>query len=209
MVDFGRQSLEAPRLCASPSLARLLLHCVAMKTQADRPPSTGARRARFALIGALLFSTGAAYAEPVNHREGWAIGLMLGAPTALSLKNYLGGANAWDIGIGVGPGVRLHGDFLFGLAQLLRNKSDLSMDLYLGLGGVIGVPRGWCGTAFRPDWKCSSGSVYGAARVPMGLDLRLTRAPLTFGIELAPGVWFGEGFVGGLLDAAIFFRFLL
>lgn len=189
------------------SLPGLLLQSPAMNPNVQASAST--RRARWALAVALLLGSSAASAEPVSHREGWAIGIMLGAPTALSLKNYLGGANAWDIGVGVGPGVRIHGDFLFGLAQLLRNKSDLTMDLYLGIGGALGVPRGWCGTAFRPDWKCGTGAVYGAVRVPMGLDLRLTRAPLSFGFELAPGVWFGEGFVGGLLDAAIFFRFLL
>jgi len=167
------------------------------------------RRAAAALLAALVLSATPVAAEPVRQPDGWALGLMLGAPSGLTLKHWFGGSNAFDLGIGVGPGIRLHADYLWGISQLLSNKSDLTLDLYIGLGGVVGIPRGWCGTAFRPDWGCRTGDIYGGARVPFGLDARLSQAPITFGLEVAPGLWFGDGFVAGLLDAFLFVRFLL
>lgn len=159
----------------------------------------------------LLSATAPAYAEPVSQPEGWGLGIMLGAPTGLTLKNWTGGANAWDIGLGVGPGLRLHGDYLWGLAQVMSNKSDLTLDLYLGVGPVIGAAHGWCGTGFRPKGACGGGGgrLFAGARVPFGIEARLARAPFTFGLELAPGLWLSPDFVDGLLDVFLFGRFLL
>lgn len=162
------------------------------------------------LLGAGLLATPAVVrAEPVSQPAGWGLGLMLGAPTGLTVKRWNGGANAWDVGLGVGPGLRLHADYLWGLAQLLSDKSDLTLDLYLGVGPVLGAARGWCGTAYRPRDKCGDGGLFGGARVPFGLDVRLARAPFTFGLEVAPGVWLSPDFVDGLLDVLLFGRFLL
>jgi hypothetical protein len=134
---------------------------------------------------------------------------MLGEPIGLTLKYWTGGANAWDLGFGVGPGLRVHGDYLWGIAQLLSNTSDLTLDLYVGAGPVLGVSRAWCGTAFHPKRQCHDGSWFVGARVPFGLDARLVRAPVSFGIELAPGLWLGRDFVSGLLDVFLFVRILL
>ena len=152
-----------------------------------------------------------AHAEAVSQPEGWGIGLMLGAPTGLTVKHWNGGANAFDLGLGVGPGLRLHGDFLWGLAQLMTNKSDLTLDLYLGVGPVLGVSRGWCGTAYSPRDKCGKrdGDVFFGARVPFGIDARLARFPFTFGLEIAPGIWLNPNFVSGLFDVLLFGRFVL
>jgi hypothetical protein len=35
------------------------------------------------------------------------------------------------------------------------------------------------------------------------------RAPVAFGLEIAPGIGLGRSFVSGLLDAFLFVRFLL
>jgi hypothetical protein len=162
------------------------------------------------LAAALVVTAAPARAEPVSQPTGWGLGLMLGAPTGLTVKRWIGGANAWDVGVGVGPGFRLHGDFLWGLAELLPNKSDLTLDIYLGIGPVIGVARGWCGTTYRPRDECGGGDgeLFGGARVPLGLDARLARLPINFGLEVAPGVWLGRDFATGLLDVFLFVRFL-
>ncbi len=110
-----------------------------------------------------------------------------------------------DIGVGGGPGFRIHGDYDWGLAQVLEKKTDLTLDLYLGVGGAVAFASGFCG--YYGDRFCQD-RVFGGVRVPFGLDFRLRRAPFNFGLELAPGMWFGS-YVTGLFDVFLFARFLL
>ena len=152
----------------------------------------------------LLASTASA-AERVSQREGWGLGVMLGSPIGLTAKYWLGGANALDFGVGGGPGFRVHGDYTWGLAQVLENKRDLTLDLYLGAGGALAIASGFC--TYYGDRFCQD-RVFGGLRVPIGLDARLRRAPVNFGIEFAPGIWFGS-YVTGLFDVFVFCRFLL
>jgi len=163
-----------------------------------------------ATAGLLLLTTAPrAEAGPVSNPPGLGLGLMLGDPTGLTLKQTLGGPNAWDLGVGVGPGLRLHADYLWGVAQLLSNTSTLSLDIYLGVGPVLGIARGWCGSTVSPGGDCRSRGIFAGVRVPFGLEARLARAPVTFGLEIAPGLWVGQHFSDGLLDVFLFVRFLL
>ncbi len=162
-----------------------------------------------ALVGASLFASAPSQASSsVSQPTGWGLGLMLSFPTGITAKQWLGGPNAWDSGVGVGPGVRLHADYLWGLAQLLPNTSDATLDAYLGAGPVVGVARGWCGLSFDPGGACEGGPLFAGGRVPVGLDLRLRRAPLDLGLEVAPGLWLAPS-PSGLLDAFLFVRVLL
>jgi len=129
---------------------------------------------------------------------------MLGYPLGLTAKYWLGGANAIDLGVGAGPGFRVHADYTWGLAQVLTKKTDLTLDLYLGLGGGFAFGSGYCG--FYGDRFCGDRAFVGV-RVPFGLDFRARRAPVNFGLELAPGIWVGN-YVTGLFDAFLFVRFL-
>lgn len=156
-------------------------------------------------LAALLFTAFAAQAEPVRQGEGWGLGLMLGYPVSGTAKYWLGGPNAWDLGVGAGPGLRIHGDFDWGLAQLLTNKSDLTLDLYLGLGAVFVYGAGYCG--FYGDRFCGH-NVFAGVRAPFGIDARLQKAPVSFGLETAPGILFGS-YVNGLLDVFLFVRVIL
>lgn len=151
-----------------------------------------------------LFSGSAANSEPVSHPEGWGLGLMLGYPLGLTAKYWLGGPNALDIGVGGGPGFRIHADYNWGLAQVLKSKADLTLDLYLGLGGAVAFASGFC--AYYGDRFCRD-RVFAGARVPFGLDARLRKAPVNFGLELAPGIWVGS-YVEVLVDAFLFVRYL-
>src|SRR5262245_7697593 len=90
------------------------------------------------LIVALPLTAGA---RPVSERSRWGLGFMIGQPTGLTLKHWLGGSDAFDIGVGGGPGIRAHGDYLFGLANL-SSGGDLNVDLYVGPGAIVGVDRG-------------------------------------------------------------------
>jgi hypothetical protein len=52
-----------------------------------------------ALLGSTLLATPTpAHAVAVSQPEGWGIGLMLGAPTGLTVKHWNGGSNAFDLG---------------------------------------------------------------------------------------------------------------
>ena len=166
---------------------------------------TAARVCLLLGTASLFFGAALSRAEPVSHQESWGLGLMLGSPLGINAKHWLGGANAFDLAVGGGPGLRFHGDYEWGIAQVLKNKSDLTLDLYLGVGGVVGFGSGLCG--YYPDRFCSS-NVYGGARVPFGLDFQLARAPVNFGLELAPGILFGNDGVGALFDVFLFVRYL-
>jgi hypothetical protein len=162
--------------------------------------------ARIWVVCVLLSLSGgfASATERVQHPEGWGLGLMLGEPIGLTAKYWLGGANAIDLGVGGGPGFRIHADYDWGLAQVLEKKTDLTLDLYLGVGGAVAFASGFCG--YYGDRFCQD-RVFGGVRVPFGLDFRLRRAPFNFGLELAPGMWFGS-YVTGLFDVFLFGRFL-
>jgi hypothetical protein len=160
---------------------------------------------RLFLAASILIGS-VAHAERVNQRESWGLGLMLGSPIGISVKYWMGGSDALDFGLGAGPGFRIHGDYDWGLAQLLRNKSDLTLDLYLGLGGALVFGSGYCG--WYDGRFCADRLVFGGVRVPFGIEARLRRAPVTFGLELAPGVLFGS-YVEGLFDAFLFVRYVL
>ncbi len=145
-------------------------------------------------------------AAPVSQPPGWRFGLMLGIPTGFTAKYAPGGADAYDVGVGAGPGLRVHADYLRGVSQVLRDTSDLSLDLYFGGGAAFGLAGGYC-AGFYGSRKhfCDEGFFFGG-RVPFGLDARLRREPISFGVEVAPVVWFGPDFANVRFDAFLFFR---
>lgn len=178
------------------------------------------RLRRVALLGLLsagiLLTTAPVHADGVNQPAGWGLGLMLGSPTGITAKGWLGGANAWDVGLGFGgigfhPAFRVHANYLWGLAQILPDTSDVTLDLYLGAGALVGAGRyGPCDGRFDSRYynDCGVGHLYGGVRVPLGLDLRFQNAPIQLGLEVAPGVTVSEHYVSGLLDVALTARYL-
>ena len=82
------------------------------------------RLTSLALVATLL-TAAAAHAGPVKQPEGLALGIMVGGPTGLTGKYYLGGSDAVDIGLGVGPGLRLHGDVAVGDPHPSRDRAEV------------------------------------------------------------------------------------
>lgn len=162
---------------------------------------------RLTLVLGLLATAGSAQAAPPSNPSQWALGFMLGEPTGITAKHWLGGPNAIDFGLGVGPGLRFHGDYLFGLARLSSDRS-LKLDLYGGLGAAISTGRGYCGW-WRGGRYCHDGDPFIGLRVPFGLDFLLSPAPLELGFEIAPGLWIGDPGVATMLDVLAFVRFRL
>jgi len=159
-----------------------------------------------ATLLALTFATPAA-ALPHNPSR-WGLGFMVGDPTAFSVKHWFGGPNAIDFALGSGPGLRFHADYLFGLARLASERS-MNLDLYLGVGGLVGEARGRCGWIHDHHWCHDHGDAFAAVRVPFGLDFVFRTAPVELGLELAPGMWVAPDVDIGLIDAALFVRLLL
>jgi hypothetical protein len=124
------------------------------------------------------------------------------------LKRYLGGAHAIDFNLALayGPGARFGIDWLFGLGRLERH-AKFDLDLYVGLGPFVGVFQGPCGPWFAET--CNNGDVYVGGRVPVGVELLLKEAPVTFGLELAPGIRFGTVGAHGVFDLLLAIRWLL
>jgi hypothetical protein len=146
---------------------------------------------------------------PSNYRApAWGLGLILGEPTGFSVKRYLG-RDALHVYLGgaYGPGVRFGVDYLFGLAQL-HNGRSASVDVFVGAGGFVGALRGPCDGLNNWQGTCN-GDGYLGARMPIGLELRFRAAPISLGLEVAPGLAFATGRSGMLVDADLALRILL
>ena len=147
---------------------------------------------------------------PVYQAPRWGIGLSLGEPTGITAKRYLGGRNAFDVYVGgaYGPGIRFGFDYLWGIAQLLSDRSSADLNFYLGVGPFVGVLRGPCAGLDNWRYDCN-GDLYAGGRMPFGLELKFRTAPFTVGIEVAPGIAFAPGRAGFLFDASLIARVLL
>jgi len=164
-------------------------------------------KVRVLLFAALLGVSSTAGAAPVRQPSSNALGFMLGGPTGISFKHWFGGSDAFDVGVGAGPGLRVHADYLWGIAQLLTNTSDMHLDFYVGAGGVLGFGGyGWCGWYDGRRGHYCADDAYLGARIPVGLDLGLRRAPITFGLEVAPGLAISPHRAGPLVDAFLYGR---
>jgi hypothetical protein len=108
------------------------------------------------------------------------LGIMVGAPTAISGKYYLGADTAVDFGVGVIRGFRrdglhLHADFLWHPATLVTAEPFV-MPFYLGIGGRI--------ADFEDDLD-DDGDFNLGVRAPIGLMLDFNNVPLDVFFELA------------------------
>jgi len=111
--------------------------------------------------------------------KGFGIGIIVGEPTGISLKNRLGnkgaidGAIAWSFG-GKQDALHIHADYLLNSFNLLE-KGNLS--LYLGVGGRIKL---------KGDDGKDNGDTKLGVRIPVGLNYILTSAPLDVFLEIVP-----------------------
>lgn len=162
-----------------------------------------------AVVALALPALGSNGQSAVSEPGRWSLGVDLGTPTGISAKRYLGGANAFDLNLGFAyaPGLRFGADYLWGLAQLLPDRSALSLDFYIGAGPFVGTLRGPCG-GWQWGTACN-GDLYVGGRVPIGLEAVFKRVPVAIGLELAPGLAFSAGQTGFLLDTVLTLRVLL
>jgi hypothetical protein len=148
------------------------------------------RRTPIVVIVALACLLGgrAAHAQPANP---FGLGLVVGAPTGLTGKLYLGGHFALQMGLGVvndlgseafhHQGLHVHIDALWHPAILTRQPA-FTMPFYLGVGArIVEYDHHY---RFDGRWVEHDDTRLGV-RVPFGLLMDFNRVPLDLFLELA------------------------
>jgi hypothetical protein len=145
------------------------------------------------VVAALAGSATTAHARPKPARgeafeanKGFGLGLMLGAPTGLSLKYYLDESHALDAGVGVSrylrhgrrDGLHLHADYLWH-PVVLAKADPFWVPLYFGLGARL---------FDFDDYDDRDGDHDGTAiglRAPIGVMLDFNEVPVDVFLEFA------------------------
>jgi len=158
------------------------------------------------LVVASLIMTKAspAAASEVAESRRLGIGVMVGAPTGLSLKYYFSPRHALDFGLGVGfwggPTLYLHGDYK--LHFMLTRNSAFDLPLYIGVGAKLTVWFDNHDHAYWGDNDVHSGYLGFGIRVPIGIAFNLGGLPLDIFFEIVPGLGLFPG-IGAFVDGAI------
>lgn len=135
------------------------------------------------------------------------LGIMLGAPTGLSGKYFLGPDRALDFGVGFinyyrgRDGLHLHMDYLFHPVSLV-SVPEFELPLYFGIGGRF--------FSFDDNDNDDVDNFAFGVRAPIGVSFDLTRTPIDIFFELALVIDFFSGYrdnVGVDLNGAIGFRY--
>jgi len=121
----------------------------------------------FLLLAA--FSSGSLAAQD----KGFGLGIILGEPTGISFKNWVGGRSAIDGGVAWSfsddDSLHLHLDYLVHNFNIFKAKKG-KLALYYGIGGRV---------------KIEEESRFGI-RIPVGINYIFGDAPLDVFFELAP-----------------------
>jgi hypothetical protein len=130
---------------------------------------------RFVILVVAVLACAVPMALPAQPSGGGRLGLgvMLGEPTGLSAKVWLGGISAVDGGVAWSfvhnPAVSVHVDYLFHFFDVIPVKEG-RLPLYVGIGGVLSASQ-------DPDL---------GVRIPVGVTYLFASAPLDLFLEVAP-----------------------
>lgn len=105
--------------------------------------------------------------------KGFGVGVILGEPTGISLKNWLNKTNAIDAGISwtlYKPALHLHVDYLWHSYNVFSTKERIP--LYYGIGGRLKFGN-------KDDARIG-------VRGVIGIDFFIRNTPLDIFIEIAP-----------------------
>lgn len=123
-------------------------------------------------LTSFLFLTTDIKAQATPEKGKKAIGLMIGDPTGISFKSWMGSKNAFDLGVAWSidetDAISIHGDYLWH-SWLDVEKGNLA--LYYGIGARV--------------LFTDNDSIIGA-RIPLGINYLLADAPIDLFIEIAP-----------------------
>jgi len=128
-------------------------------------------------VGTMILMAGTLYAAPKI-----GVGFILGDPSGLTAKAFLGDNDAVDIGVGPGArdGFYLYGDYLRHFGNVFPVPE---LALYLGFGaGLHNRDRDDRGRGDDDDENSLE------ARLPLGIEYTVRRVPLGVFLELAPAL---------------------
>ena len=105
--------------------------------------------------------------------SGFGLGIILGEPTGISFKNWVGSREAFDVAVAwsfEGEGaIHIHADYLYHRFDMF-DLEDGKLPLYFGIGGRI---------KFLDDTRVS-------LRIPVGIAYLFGEAPLDAFFEVVP-----------------------
>lgn len=187
-------------------------HCQAAhtsrNTRSRRPARPKALGVALAVgIGMLLLSAPAFANGPQGKDLG--LGIVLGDPTGLTLKGWLGSDNAISGHLAYdfdAEALGLYVDYHFVFDAFNIRSSTIDLPLYVGIGGKLFAWDDNCDEE-RNRGRCNDDSDFAlGVRIPVGLALLLKKAPLEFFAELAVGLRVFPS-TDGDIDAALGARF--
>lgn len=170
------------------------------------------------VVAFVLLVTASSSALAQRHRRGEAfhsqdtfgLGIMLGAPTGLSGKYFLGPDTAIDFGIGgyrryrFHSALQIHADYLWHPVNLV-SESAFDLPLYLGIGGRLLLRE------YDPNNDPNrDDDLHLGVRGPVGIAMVFNEVPIDVFFELALVVDFvviGDDFLFLDLNGAIGFRY--
>jgi len=158
-------------------------------------------------------------ATPPPQLSGIGLGLQVGAPTAITIKFAGLQANGFVVGVGAGfaygrgyaygynrniASLSIHADYLWHLATL-ANTGDFVLTAYAGVGLWLSLFGNGYGFGLVNPYAGYNTYFGVGVRVPLGLSLALTRAPIEVYLEADPALFVFPGVDFGL-GASLGFR---
>mgnify|MGYP006928362950 CR=1 FL=1 len=122
--------------------------------------------------------------------KGFGLGVVLGDPSGLSFKGYIGPTAAIDGALGLGfldaHHIAAYIDFLWEWQLASWNPANLA--LYLGVGPKVGR---FSNHEHHQDHR-GHDEVRVGARAPVGVAFQFRRAPVDAFVEIAAGLWVAD-----------------
>jgi hypothetical protein len=140
------------------------------------------------------------------------LGIIGGNPTGITGKYFFGSEDAIDFHLGIGGWGRrnrdigIYVDYLRHFDLGVRN-SVMSMAFYAGIGGdIIFTDNGYCGKFNCKDYRDGDGTVWLAARAPLGINMMFQKVPLELFLEIIPALYIIQ-YISFDIDLALGLRF--
>ena len=134
------------------------------------------------ILGTCVLS---ALATQTNAQDAFGVGVIIGEPTGIVIKKWIGADTAFDVAaawsFSENASFQLHGDYLIHNFSLL-DRDDLkgNLPVYYGIGGRIKLKENNAGRG-RNDEDTLIG-----VRVPLGISYLFADAPVDIFFEIAP-----------------------